>query len=50
MNDKIFITKVKIMINESLYNKKIIDEKTYNNINEMLNKELNILGADHHQL
>lgn len=41
MNTKIFKLKIQIMINNSLYNKKIIDEKTYIDINEILLKELN---------
>lgn len=38
-----FITELKIVINNSLYKKKVIDENTFVNAQELLLKELNRL-------
>lgn len=43
MGEKKFIIELKIVINNSLYKKKIIDENTFINVQELLLKELNTL-------
>lgn len=43
MREKKFIIELKIIINNSLYKKKILDEKTFINVNDLLLKELNLL-------
>lgn len=40
MNNKKFIIELKIIINNSLYNKNIVDEDTFTQVNAILLKEL----------
>ena len=40
MNNNIINIKIKIMVNESLYKKGIIDEETYSVVKERLFKEM----------
>lgn len=43
MREKKFIIELKIVINNSLYKKKMIDEKTFINVNDLLLKKLKLL-------
>ena len=36
INEKIFTIEIKIIINNNLYKKNIIDEKTYSKVNDLL--------------
>ena len=42
-NEKIFIIELKIIINDNLYKKNIIDEKTFSKVNDLLLHKLKLL-------
>ena len=42
-NEKIFIIELKIIINNNLYKKNIIDEKTFSKVNDLLLHKLKLL-------
>lgn len=43
LNEKVFITELKIIINNNLYKKNIIDEKTFSKVNDLLLHRLKLL-------
>ena len=43
INEKIFTIEIKIIINNNLYKKNIIDEKTYSKVNDLLLHKLKLL-------
>lgn len=43
MNNKIFETQLQIIINNSLYKKKVIDEYTFSKVNDKLLKKLQLI-------